>query len=90
MSLSGNVGGMNVVVRESPSLTSPGRTSIRQGPGSFEIESFFDVYTELSVGGGPFIPQSNPDPGRMTLCPEPATLALLAFGGLAVLRRKRQ
>ncbi|MCP4591993.1 MAG: PEP-CTERM sorting domain-containing protein [bacterium] len=89
MSLTGSLGGMTFEVRESPSLSSPGRTSIQpDGGGGYQIESFFDVFTELSVNGGPFMAQTTPV-GRMRLCPEPTSLGLLALGGLFLARRRR-
>ena len=67
MSLTGNIGGMNVEIRESPSLPSPGQTSITDlGGGQWQIDSFFDVFTEISIDGGPFMPQVN-GPGHMVL-----------------------
>jgi hypothetical protein len=52
----------NVMIRESPTLRSTGVTSIRAVGGSgtpdggvaigYEINSFFDVFTELSIDGG--------------------------------------
>ena len=90
MSLTGDVGGMAVEVRESPSLGSTGSTSIVDlGDGNYEIDSFFDVFTELSVDGGPFEADTS-GPVRMELCPEPATLGVLAFGGLLMLVRRRK
>jgi hypothetical protein len=69
MSLSGDVGGVSIDIRESPSLPSPGETSVLDnGDGSFQIDSFFDVFTELSIDGGPFQPQTN-GAGRMDLEP---------------------
>ena len=89
MSLVGNVGGMDVEIRESLDYSSPGVTRITDLGGElYEIDSFFDVFTELSVNGGPFLPAENV--GRMELCPEPATMAMLIVGGLAVLRRRRR
>jgi hypothetical protein len=42
-----------VMVRESPTLASTGATSIQDlGDGLFRIDSFFDVFTELSTDGG--------------------------------------
>ena len=38
------------------------------GGGLYQIDSFFDVFTELSIDGGPFQPQTN-GPGRMVLRP---------------------
>jgi hypothetical protein len=61
MSLSGSVGGSNIQIRESPTLQSLGATTITDlGGGLWEIDSFFDVFTELSVDGGPWVPQLNP------------------------------
>jgi hypothetical protein len=69
MSLTGDVGGVPIEIRESPSLQSAGQTTITDlGGGLWAIDSFFDVFTELSVNGGPFEPQTN-GPGRMTLVP---------------------
>lgn len=51
MSLSG--GGMPVMIRESPTLASYGGTNQRDlGGGNYRIDSFFDVFTELSLDGG--------------------------------------
>ena len=42
-----------VMIRESPSLPSKGKTSIRNLDGvQYEISSFFDVFTELTLDGG--------------------------------------
>lgn len=67
MQLSGDVGGIQIEIRESPALPSPGETSITDnGDGTFQIDSFFDVFTELSVNGGGFQAQTN-EAGRMDL-----------------------
>jgi hypothetical protein len=51
-----SIGGTaGVRLRESPTRASLGRTSIRQsrtGDGTFWIDSFFDVFVELSLDGG--------------------------------------
>ena len=42
-----------VMIRESPTLASTGATSISDlGGGQFQIDSFFDVFAELSIDGG--------------------------------------
>ncbi|MCK5606101.1 hypothetical protein KAR91_29650, partial [Candidatus Pacearchaeota archaeon] len=72
MELTGDVGGIPITIRvsPSPSLQSTGETTIRElGDGTFQIDSFFDVFTELSVQGGPFVPQSNLEPMRLELTP---------------------
>ncbi len=43
---------VGVIIRESPTLPSPGHTTMRTAPGGFMISSFFDVFTELSLDGG--------------------------------------
>jgi hypothetical protein len=76
MNLTGDVGGIAIEIRESPSLPSPGETSVAALPdGRFVIDSFFDVYTEISIDGGPFQPQTN-DAGRLELTPIPPSVEL--------------
>ncbi|MHC4882188.1 MAG: DUF7901 domain-containing protein [Planctomycetota bacterium] len=56
MSLSGDAGGTPVVVRESPTLASGGQVTLTRLPdGNWAVDSFFDVFTELSVDGGAFV-----------------------------------
>src|ERR1041385_8677368 len=53
MDISGGALPVGTMIRESPSLPSKGKTSIRQLPsGQSYISSFFDVFTELSIDGG--------------------------------------
>jgi len=76
-------------LRESPTLVSHGGTTTTDlGGGSFVIDSYFDIFTELSTDGGiSWIPSS--DSLRITsVTPEPATMCLLGLGGL-LLRRRR-
>jgi hypothetical protein len=40
------------------------------GPGNFVIDSFFDVFTEISLAGGPFQPQTG-EAQRIDLRPLP-------------------
>lgn len=82
------------MIRESPTLRSTGRTTITDlGGGDFRIDSFFDVFTEMSIdGGATWFPDLN-GPAHVTLVPEPGTLTLCGLGalGLAVIgwRRRR-
>lgn len=53
MSLSGDAGGMPILIRESPTMQSAGLHDVTDiGGGLYHIDSFFDVFTELSVDGG--------------------------------------
>jgi hypothetical protein len=48
-----NLVGPGVMIRESPTRASTGKTSIADiGGGMYHIDSFFDVFTELSLDGG--------------------------------------
>ena len=42
----------NLQIRESPTLASSGRTDIKPIPGGYMINSFFDIYLEVSTDGG--------------------------------------
>jgi hypothetical protein len=90
-------------IRESPSRPSLGVTRIRDigapGPGppasdGYHIDSFFDVFTELSVDGGmTWIPKSGLRGSPMYLggIPEPTSFVLMALGllGMTGLARRR-
>ena len=52
MNLSGGTLPPGVMVRESPSKASLGRTSVRTMPSGYMISSFFDVFTEISLDFG--------------------------------------
>lgn len=107
--LSMNIAGgglpMGVQIRESPTKASTGHSSVTPlggGGGGYRMDSFFDIFTEVSTdGGGSWWPatQTSSDGGqtwilsaqsaRIDGLPEPATLSLLALGGLAALLRRR-
>ena len=94
MSLSGAplpvAGGNLLRISPNPSLSSQGGHNITDiGGGQYHIDSFFDVFTELSIDGGQsWIPIN--EPMRITGTPEPATICLLGLGGLALLRKRRR
>jgi hypothetical protein len=84
-----------LMIRESPTLISPGRNTISDlGGGQFMMDSFFDVFTELSVDGGKaWYPSTGSTRFQLpTEIPEPASLPLTASGlalALAILRERR-
>ena len=87
-----NLTGGPVMIRESPTKQSLGKTSITDigppGPGGppdagYHIDSFFDVFTELSLDGGmTWIPKSGLRGTRVNLggVPEPTSVILFALG----------
>ncbi len=68
MSLSGDVGGIHIQIGVNPTMPSAGATTITEvGDGRYQIDSFFDVFTELSIDGGPPTPADGPT--RLELTP---------------------
>lgn len=91
--LSLNLSGGGVMLRESPTLQSTGQTTITNiGGGNFQITSFFDVFTELSVDGGvSWIPSSSSTHVNLQVIPEPGTVALMLSGlALCAIGRRRR
>jgi hypothetical protein len=98
--LSMSLTGGPLMIRESPTRASTGKTTITDiGGGMYHIDSFFDVFTELSLDGGmTWMPsnmgsdgQSHPTRVYLGGIPEPASIALLALGflGIAATGRRR-
>ena len=72
LNISGGDLGSGVMIRESPTLVSPGRTSVRtESGGLFDISSFFDIFTELSLDGGRTWSPAMTEPGTVALNPNP-------------------
>ena len=87
MSLSGMYAGTPVEVRQSPIFESLGGATITNiGGGLYHIDSFFDVFTELSVdGGATFMPGLEGSVHTYSIVPEPTSMALLMWIGLMAL-----
>ena len=86
LDLTGAFNGHSIELILNPNTTSSGPTTVAPSGGNFQISSFFDVFTELSLDSGPFIP----GPMRtFVLTPEPGSITLLALGMVGVLRKLR-
>jgi hypothetical protein len=90
-----DLSGGGVLIRESPTLQSTGQTTIQDiGGGQYQIDSFFDIFTELSLDGGQtWIPSQEATHVDLTNTPLPATWIAFVSGlgvlGFAFRRRKR-
>ena len=89
MSLSGEINGNDILMRESPTLSSTGLFNVELGDNCYMVDSFFDIFFEISIdGGNTWIPQEGSS--HFELTPEPATVCLLVLGSMAVLKRRRR
>ena len=85
LNISGGTLPPNVMIRESPSLQSTGKTQITQDGANYRIHSFFDVFTELSIdGGATWMPATN-GAGHMALQGDPEPPIVTASPNLPVL-----
>lgn len=93
-SLSMSGGGLpaGVILQASPTLASTGTESITDlGSGQFQIDSSFDLYTELSLdGGSTWTPASAPLEVSLASVPEPASTTLLLSAILALFGRRKR
>jgi len=89
MYLSGGTLPSGVLVRESPTLSSTGQTLITPDSGGYRIDSFYDVFFELTFDGGQtWMPAQQSS--RMVLVPEPMSVSLVALASLLSHRRRRR
>src|SRR5262249_2905393 len=79
LSLSGGSLPGGVMIRESPTRASLGRTSVRTTAGDYRIGSFFDVFTEVSTDGGATWSPGLTHPGTMALNPPPTNATPLTI-----------
>jgi len=81
-----------VMIRESPTLASLGaNTTTDIGGGLFRVDSFFDIFTELSLdGGSTWTPSQSSTRFDLTAVPEPATSVTLIAGLITIVFRRRR
>jgi MYXO-CTERM domain-containing protein len=91
----GTFNGHAFEVKQNPNMASTGMTTINQvfQGGPYQVSSFFDVFAELSIDNGPFVPGPLRE-ATLTAVPEPssgglAALGLLGLVGIMVSRRRR-
>jgi hypothetical protein len=92
LNLSGSVqtslGTLPIALHKSPSLGSLGEATLfDSGDGGWLVDSFFDVFTEISLDNGQFVPSDQSL--YVGFVPEPGSLSLLLVGALIMLRRTR-
>lgn len=90
----GPSGPVMAIFRESPTLASIGQHILTDlSDDRLQIDSFFDVFFELSVDGGPFVPADGPVRLDITaVIPEPASVALVGtiIGALCIAGRRHR
>ncbi|HVP55655.1 MAG TPA: PEP-CTERM sorting domain-containing protein [Candidatus Eisenbacteria bacterium] len=95
LDLTGMFNGHSIEIMLNPNMTSSGPTTvmtldIAAPDGEFQVSSFFDVFTELSLDHGQFVPGPQRTFTLMPI-PEPGSISLLALGvaGVAGELRRR-
>jgi hypothetical protein len=89
VALSGTLGGFPLTLKLDPGHTSSGTTSIVSDGNLFRVDSFFDVFAEITYDS-PNGTLTGFASGIATAMPEPATLALLVAPILAVSAARRR
>ena len=72
------------MIRESPTLASTGITTYQYIGGPYHIDSFFDVFTELSIDGGQTWTAGNAPLHLVGDVPEPSGTALALLAMVAI------
>jgi len=90
LTLSGSFAGHTADAMLNPAHQSVGQTTIAEVPGTrtFGISSFFDVFAELSINGGPFVPGPERT-GDLGEAPEPSYYVPIGLGLAAIVVRRR-
>ena len=89
LDLSGTFNSHTAQAMLNPDMESTGVTTINEAPeGGFLVTSFFDVFGELSIDGGSFVP-GPPRHADLNQVPEPATFGLVAIALFAGARFRR-
>ena len=76
-----------VLIHKSPTKASLGRTTSSTGTGGYDIDSFFDIFTEVSTDGGASWEEAVTGPGLMTLTvvpQEPVVMSIQRIAGNSV------
>jgi hypothetical protein len=88
LGMTGTIGGNSVAIMLDPAVPSLGATQIAEistgPPPLFQITSFFDVFTELSLNNSPFVPSDGGHVVVLNSIPEPSSLIMLGMAGLIV------
>ena len=87
LNMAGTIGGDSVAIMLNPLIASTGVTTITNIGGTpplFNISSFFDVFTELSVNSGPFVASDGGHRVVLGSIPEPGSWIMLGLAGLIV------
>ena len=85
MLLTGSVAGVAVELRLEPAAGGTGSTTTTDlGGGMFNIHSFFDVFTDLSIDGGTTWTPGNGVMLTLQSIPEPSTWIMLVTAGVMV------